>query len=292
MVNPSVIHNNGDSFLWTVTLTKTGLTCPYTVNVTVPPGLAISAFNTPKVGATFLNPIVNVGNMVNGEVVNLYFTVSVLDVTLAVANTFTLSAIVNGCDTNPANNTLTDIVTYDFCPPMAGAVDDNNGCVCGSVATNDTKCSSCDKEWRLVLGSEVNCTVSMDANTGSYNITYTNFSFPASFQYYIWCVNCPDGGDYQVSGPATVTIPALSAVSPIPPTFVQEDFSLLPIATNTVILSNIPLAPHALVVSRNGLVMPTTDWVLFGTTITFTLPFGPTMGATGLESVTVQYFTP
>lgn len=291
MVQPPVVYNNGDVFLWKMKISKEGITCPYTVNVSVPAGLQIIGFSSTKPTATFIDPVVNVGSLNHGEMVWIYFDVEVIDISQAIAGTFTLTAVVNGCDTNPLNNTIIDVVTVNFIPPVAGAVDDPFGCVCGNVATNDTPCSTCTTEYRLLAGSEVNCTVSMNVNTGEYQITYIDILQPWSFQYHIWCVNCSDGNDYQVSGPATVSGAALATTTQSYQ-LVKEDFLGLINGNNTVVLGVLPLPGEQVFVYRNGLEEPQINWSIFGQTITFTLPFGNSPFGGGSESVTVHYWIP
>ena len=69
----------------------------------------------------------------------------------------------------------------------------------------------------------------------------------------------------------------------------RDDFSPVA-ASTTVTLTGTPLTGKLFEVYRNGLIqVPTTDYTVVGSVITFIVAFGASSGATGTESVSVVY---
>lgn len=287
MLIPNSVSSNGDVVLWKRQYQVTNnASATYILQLSEPPGVTFSA-NLSGVNTTYApGQITFTGIGPGTQVITILIEYNITNVALG-PFTFQVDRL-SGPDTNLTNNLGVDILETEFCPPDAGAVDDPFGCVCGSCATDDTPCSSCTTEWRLQAGSEVNCTVSIEASTGNYNLTYINPNLPASFQYHIWCINCTDGGDYQVSGPATVSVQPLFTASVVK-TFVKEDF-ILSLGDTSVIIANMPLPGETVFAYRNGLELPFTDYAVLGTVVTFLLPFGNSPFGAGPETITIHYF--
>lgn len=202
---------------------------------------------------------------------------------------FTFSAGINGSDTNLTNNSFVGTVFNTFTPPI-GLTLDSSGCICDTVADIDTPCSSCTSEWRIVAGSETNVIFDYyDPSTGQYRVRYIDMTQPISWLKELYCINCADGNDYFVSGPAIHTIQPWAAV-PLNPIFVQEDFNVLP-GTLSVNLAFPPVAGYAIVAEVGGATLALGDFNVVGTTVNFTagpiLPFG---GAGPTIGVVIHYF--
>lgn len=208
MLIPNKVKVNGDIIIWKFSIIKSaGSPCTATVTVPTFPGLTFQSITSSKAGIVYSNPTISwPATFVSGENVEVNITYLVTNISLIPSELEATVAFV--CDTNSFNNVLTETLEVEFCPPSAGAVDDT-GCSCGTVANNDTVCSSCTTQYRIVTGSEVNVIISsFNSETGNYTLNYIDPTLDGSFEYRIWCVNCADGNDYDVSG-ATVTISKL-----------------------------------------------------------------------------------
>lgn len=284
MLIPNKVKINGDSVVWKFSIIKSaGSPCTATVTVPVFPGLTFQSITSSKAGINYSVPTITwPTSFTSGENVEVNITYTVTNIALLPTNLTAAVAFV--CDTNAFNNTITDTLNVEFCPPSAGAVDDI-GCACGNVSINDTPCSSCTSQWILEAGSEVNLVVnSFDQTTGAYNVTYINPNLAGSFRYNLWCINCSDGNDYDVSN-ATVNLAALFSLVTTP-TFVKEDF-VVANGGSTVSLATLPLPGQTVFAYRNGLELPFADFFVVGTLVTFNLPF---FSLTGTETITIHYF--
>ena len=215
MPTTAYVTQNGDIIKWEIPVTNNGTATDNNVVVqgVVPNGVSYISHQAPA-GTTFtFNPnptpsVWNVGTLAPGETKTLIIYTSVADINQA---PFTWQWTVSGdnVDPNAGNNVLTLTVNTATCPPQAGAVDDV-GCTCGNVSLNDTPCSHCDTTYEYEPASLNNVTmVHWDSQTGQYIVQLVDPYQPGSFQYSIWCRNCPDGNDYETSGPAVVTIQPL-----------------------------------------------------------------------------------
>lgn len=285
MITPS-IHQIGDIITWSFNLNKSsGPPNNYTITIVTPPGVTYNpgSFVSTKLGATFVDPTITVPTMTAIESANfeLKFTVN----SILPTYTFTATAATDG---TPGNNIDTAIVTYEDCPPMAGAIDDPNSCLCYNLASNDTQCSHCATEWRIVAGSEVNVVVNTHSITaGTGNVSLIDGSLPGSFQYYIWCV-CSGGAQYQASGPATVSFNALFLTLPSK-TFEVEDFGAN--AGDTVFnLAFAPLLTDDIEVEVGSVNIPATDYTLVGNVVTLANPVTLPVNGNGPINVRITYF--
>lgn len=216
------VSQNGDfaSKLITIKNNSLYLNTNVSVTFTIAPGLAYHSI-TPVVGSlppgTSYNSITNVltlPNMSPGQEIKFNYIVQVTNIALG---PFAMEAVVSATiDSIVLNNSLTWDITVESCStcnPAAGAVDDENACLCGSVATNDTPCSYGTTRYVLNYASVTNGVVaSWDESTGTYSATFDDPTQTLSFQYSIWCDIGEDS--YETSGPATVTInPLISDIS-------------------------------------------------------------------------------
>lgn len=213
MLLPNKVQNNGDIVIWKFSITKSaGAPCAATVTIPSIPGLTYQSVTSSKNPVSYAANTLSWGSSFSsGETVEVNITFLVSDISLLPGNLLATIAFV--CDTVVSNNVLEETLEVEFTTPVAGATDEI-GCVCGNVSTNDTPCSSCTTEYRVVGGSEDNLIINdFDEATGSYSVSYIDPTLEASFQYNIWCVNCSDGNDYDTSGPATVTLGKLFTMS-------------------------------------------------------------------------------
>ena len=208
------VSQNGDfaSKLITIKNNSLYLNTNVSVTFTLPPGIAYHSI-TPVVGSlppgTSYNSITNVltlPNMSPNQEIKFNYIVTVTNIALG---PFSLEALVSATiDSLIINNSLTWEITVESCStcnPAAGAIDDENACLCGSVATNDTPCSYGTTRYVINYGSVVNGeVVGWDESTGTYSATFDDPTQTLSFQYSIWCDLGEDS--YETSGPATVTI--------------------------------------------------------------------------------------
>lgn len=222
----SEVTKNGDLVLWKITVENNGNMPNTNVKVqdTLPAGFAYSSFKQPTKGTFDVSKgLWSIGTLNVGQVAELTIVYRVADMTEAIEDPaqpgsgifgFQNSAVVSGDlnDPNAANNTLVRFVTLTTCAPTAGALGNASGGLFGQAGPGDTLCSHGVTEYRIVPGSLVNLDATFDIETdGSYNAMglMTDPTKPASFQYNIWCVVGTQAN--QVSGPATVNIPALMA---------------------------------------------------------------------------------
>lgn len=211
MATTSTVTKNGDLIRWEIPITNHGGSADTNLIVsgTIPAGVSLNNSIVPS--GTSLNtgspyqwtiPVLNVG-----ETKTLVIYTKVTDIFQA---DFVWTWTITSDNTDPVlgNNTLILTVEAGTCPPVAGGSDKF---VCGCVnLTGDTACSHCTTEWRLNLGSAVNLNViDWDEQLGMGNFTHDNPTQPGTIEYNIWCADCPDLADYNVSGPFVLTLPAL-----------------------------------------------------------------------------------
>lgn len=284
MITP-VIHNIGDIVTWTFNFNKlAGPPNVYTITIATPLGMTYvpASFLSSKVGATFVDPTISMGSMTAPETasIELKFQVN------AILPTYTFVATGN-TDTTVLNNVDTAIVTYEDCPPLAGAIDDPHACLCYNMAANDTPCSHCTTEWRIEPGSEVNVVVNThDVTTGIGNVSLIDGYLPGSLQYYIWCI-C-GVSEYQVSGPATVTWDPLFLNSGAK-IYEVEDFVANP-GDSIFVLANTPLATDDIEVEVNSVNLTAAEYTLLGTTVTLVTPLSLAVNGAGPINVRITYF--
>lgn len=100
-------------------------------------------------------------------------------------------------------------------------------------------------------------------------------------------------GNYE-NGILTVTVGTSTAVIPIlqesveSKTFVKQEFNIG--SGNNVILSDTPILNFGIHVYRNGLLLQSSEYVIINKVITFSIPFGNSTGATGLETLVITYY--
>lgn len=211
----------GDLIYWTITITNNG---PHTntgvyVIDELPAGLEYKSYTASK-GTFNKNDgkwTVGVHNV--GATHTLKLVYRVIDISEGVEYPessgvygFLNKATVYGdnIDPNDADNNLEFFTEITTCTPAGGANNDTSACLCGSVAGNDTPCSHGTTQYRIKIGSLTNLDATFVLNTdGSYNANgkILNPFEDASFEYSMWCIVGDD--EYEVSGPATVVIPAL-----------------------------------------------------------------------------------
>ena len=206
MLTPSVVYNNNEYVVWsfTVSLNNTG-PANYSINLNEPPE---ATFDANLGSGTYSAGLISFTALAPNSVVSVairYLIPLVPDPSI----NFEVTSI-TGPDTILTNNVLLDTLTGEFVAPLAGAVDDDDNCACFDISTNDTPCTSCTTEYRIDEDSIVNGEVlNFDTSTGTGHFQHNDPTEEGSFTYHIWCVDCSDGEDYETSGPATVTFPAL-----------------------------------------------------------------------------------
>lgn len=214
------VTKNGDPIYWTLTASNNGIFPEPNakVQITIPAGLIIETYDAEKGTLNKTTGLWTVGGVNVGASYNNVVKFKVVDISLATTESgvfgFELIAVMSGdnIDPNSINNTKTAFIEVTNCPPSAGANNDEDACLCGSVAHNDTPCTHGTTQYILTLGSLVNLDPSftIDPVTGNYNAygKILNPYEPAQFTYSIWCT--PSGGSpLQTSGPAVVILPAL-----------------------------------------------------------------------------------
>lgn len=212
MATTSYVARNGDLIRWEIPVTNNGSQPDTNVVVTgaFPVGVTFTTATVPS-GTTFdsATPQWSVGNLAVGQTKTLVVFTTVNDITLA-PFVWTLTVSGDNVDPEAGNDELVLTVEATTCPPSAGAVDDISCGGCGDVSTNDTPCSQCTTEYRENAASYTNWVMTdFDQATGKFHGSLVDPTTDGSFEYTIWCTDCPDGSDYETSGPATVTIPAL-----------------------------------------------------------------------------------
>ena len=209
--SPANVAYNGNFTTWWIPATNLGtlVATGVVVNVAVTPiyGLQFETWSATK--GTF-NPTTGVwqiGTLQPGETKWLKIVTKVADIGLA---PYTMTSIISGTniDPNNINNTKVQTVTSVVTCVTGGAVDDDNKCSCGNVSLNDIACNYGITEWRLNSASITNSSnYFWDTTTGKYRFQYDDITKDITATYSMWC----DGGSgfIEVSGPATLTIPAL-----------------------------------------------------------------------------------
>lgn len=109
------------------------------------------------------------------------------------------------------------------------------------------------------------------------------------------CNSCqPTVGGGYVNGVLTVRVGTSTAVIPLSQesietrTPVKQEFNIG--SGNNLILSDTPILNLGIHVYRNGLLCQASEYVINDKVITFSVPFGNSTGATGLEFVVVDYY--
>lgn len=208
MLTPSVVLNNNEYVIWsfTVTLNNSG-PADYFINITEP----IGATFIENLGAGVYTPGASVylDDLAANSTVNIVLRYQI-PIVPVVPIEFKVDSI-TGNDTNLLNNVLTDILSGSFVNPVAGAMDTDTNCSCFDLSLEDSECTSCTTEW--VIDSTTNGAVlNFDSATGIGFFQHADPTIEGTVTYHIWCNNCADGNDYEVSGPAVRTFPALYSV--------------------------------------------------------------------------------
>lgn len=203
------VMQNGDTFTWVPQFRNNGASDEPAaeVQLTLPTGVSLITSSVSHGSFNSFTLLWTVGIMASGDVITGTFGFEVTDITQLGDITAVISG--NNTDPNAGNNTKTETVSLGS-DPVATAVADPYGCLCGDVSTNDTPCDKCDTKYKVVVASEVNLTIdSFDEDTGQYRVTLTDITSNGSFQYYIQC-EC-DGLPAYVQNTVTVTIPAYAS---------------------------------------------------------------------------------
>lgn len=290
-VNPISVNSNGANIFVTLhTIQQVGNSpAPFWI-LAEPPGVTYIGLTGSGVYSLYAGPPpgstaqVVLPAMTMGQVSTITLQYQVTDIS---QGPFLFTAGINGNDTNLTNNQFQGTVFVTFSPPTGIAVDDT-GCVCGSVASNDSPCSSCTSEWRIVLGSETNVVFDVyDPLTGTYRVHHSDPTLPISWQYDLYCINCGDGNDYFMNT-ATHTIPPLFVAYPSKQ-FIIEDIPVLPGTTN-VVLSNAPLPTDDVLVFLGGAKVEQTDFAIIGPNLSLTVPASLPVNGSGTILLSVHYF--
>lgn len=288
MLIPSSVTNNGETVIWKRQYQVTNNAAnDYILQLSEPPGVVFSA-NLSGPNTAYVPGQITFFNI--GPGTNIITLILEYTIPNAAIGPFTFQVDrLAGPDTILTNNLGTDILNSEFCPPEGGAVPDTS-CPCFDLSANDTPCSSCTSEWRINAGSEVNGTIiSFNPATGQGVAQHINPYLPITFTYNLWCINCADGNDYDVSGPTTVTIPALFSGLPVPVRHV-EAFQALPGGPGiTVTLANVPSPSYDMLILIGG--QPEFAYTLLGNQVVFTnaIALGINEAGPFLEIV-VDYF--
>lgn len=207
------------------------------VQVSISPanGLMPVTYIADKGVFNFTTGIWQVGELLPGEIRWLKIVTSVADIGLA---PFTLTSTItgSGIDPNNVNNVKVQTVTSVVTSATAGAVNDPNSCYCGDVSLNDTICNFGTTEWVLDPTTVVNSDVyTWDNATGKYRFTPISLTQDITASYSIWC------DDVEISGPATLTIPALiDDVTQFNHTIVNKTFAELSNGDKSVLEAQYP----------------------------------------------------
>lgn len=175
------------------------------VQFTIPTGLVLHNYSVLSNGGSFntTTKLWSIGNLNGLETTQIVLFLKVVDITLA---PFTVSGTVTS-QNDPTPSSIANIIETTTCPPSAGANPDTSGCLCGSVATNDTVCTSGTTEWRLNIPSITNSTSPYTWNelTGQYAFIPDDNSLPITFTYDLYCVKGVSEYLIQQSVPVTIT---------------------------------------------------------------------------------------
>lgn len=205
--SPQFVSLNGNQTTWWIparnlsSLKSTNVTVQ--VNITPVGGLSPVTYVAEKGVFNYTTGIWQIGDLLPGETKWLKIITQVADIGLA---PFTMTSVISGSgvDPNNVNNTLVQTLTSVVTSATAGAIDDPNSCYCGDVSLNDTLCNYGETEWVLDPNTVTNSVVyTWDNATGKYRFTPVSLTQDITASYSIWC------GNVEISGPATLTIPAL-----------------------------------------------------------------------------------
>jgi len=252
--SPANVGLNGNQTTWWIPArnlsTHTATNVIVTVTVSPSAGLAPVTYVADTGVFNFTTGKWNVGTLAAGTTKWLKIVTSVSDIGLA---PFTVTSVISGdgVDPNNVNNTLVQTVTSVVTCATAGAVSDPNSCFCGDVSVNDTPCNYGTTEWILNPLSITNSVVyTWDNATGKYHFTPEDITQDITAQYTIWC------DDVEISGPATLTIPAIvDSIAPFDHTIdlVQyEDLSVEEIAILTAQHPGLVIADYCWAIIKNG----------------------------------------
>lgn len=193
---------NNETFNWEIVVVNNSIISATGVNVSlnISPGVSVITSTTTKGSYDIGTFVWNIGVMAPNTQHKLVLTVNVNDQTL---QPYSASAIVVGNEFEPyiINNIDSDVkggpCTED-CATGFNCADNLNSCNCGRITLLEGACNRDSTiDYRIVAGSEVNCTVVLNSATGEYNVQPTG-SDPWTFDYEIYCC-C----DTVCSGPLT-----------------------------------------------------------------------------------------
>ena len=183
---------NGDTFTWTINVNNNSV-IPVTgvaTSVTLPAGVTYISHVVTKGSYDDGTGVWTVGSLAVGASATLTITVEVADATL---QPFTASAVVAGNEfesyiLNNIGSSVKGGGCTEGCASGFNCSDNTVGCLCGQVGILSGSCSGDSTiDYRIVEGSEVNCTVEIDASTGQYTVTPLDFSDPWSFDWEVYC---------------------------------------------------------------------------------------------------------
>lgn len=184
------VSYNGESIIWKIPVTNLS---PFpNTNVIVSDvmsgGTQYASHTVTKGTFDPLTGVWTVGDMSGESTETLTITVVVTDITQA---PFTNTATVTGSliEANTLDNTFTQTVTVENCPPTGAGLPDFTGCLCIDVSINDTKCTKGVTEWRLIPSSVTNSTsYHWDQLTGRGSFTPIDPTLPITGAYDLFCV--------------------------------------------------------------------------------------------------------
>ena len=184
------VSYNGEIIVWNIPVTNLS---PYPNNnviVTDVNSIGTSYVSHSVTKGTYnpLTGIWTIGDMAGNTTETLKISVKVDDITQA---PFTNTATVTGSltESDISDNTYTQTVIADSCPPSGAGIPDFSGCLCIDVSKNDTKCTKGVTEWRLLTSSVQNSiTYSWDISTGTGAFTPVDPTKPVTGTYDLFCV--------------------------------------------------------------------------------------------------------
>jgi len=206
---------NGETFTWII---KVNNTSPITVTgvegaVTLPAGVTFASYSATKGSYDDGTGVWTVGGLLPGASATLTIEVEVSDESL---QPYTASVTVSGNEFEPyllnniANNQKGGACN-EGCAAGFNCSDNPVSCTCGSIGMVSGTCSAGSTiDYRVVEGSEVNCTPNLDSATGNYNVVLDDYSLPWSFDWEVYCC-C----DEICTGPLSSC--TISGQSPFPP---------------------------------------------------------------------------
>lgn len=287
MLTPQSVTNNGEYVVWQRQYQITNnASNTYVLSLAEPVGAIFDA-NLSGPNTVYAPGQITINGI--GPGTNIITIVLRYLIPNAAAGPFTFQVDrISGPDTNLTNNLGIDILNSEFCPPVGGAVPDIS-CPCFDLSDNDTKCSTCTSSWVINPGIVNGTIVSFDSTTGKGVAQHIDPYLPITFTYNLWCINCADGNNYDVSGPANVTIPALFSGLPVPVRHVEQ-FIVLPGGPGiAVTLAFTPSPSYDLLVLVGG--QPEFNYTVLGNQVVFTnaLVLGVNEAGPFMEIV-VDYF--